>query len=266
MAHEAAVQSPDACLNCGTVLTGRFCSSCGQRAAFHLGAHDLAHDLFHEFLHFDEKILRTLGLLLFSPGALTSEFIEGKRARSIGPIRLYLLASALFFWIVFTFGSSIGKLRVGSESASIGGHEVTTSAPRAAGQKDVHKVAEEFGHAFPKAIFVLMPVVALILWALYFRQQRYYIAHFYFAIHLHSFIFIALSAAALLTATKVVIFKQLAGIFFLWILYYVVAGQKRFYGTRWSGALWRAVAGGVAYLVVFSAMVYGLARLALEMA
>lgn len=265
MAHDIEVPLVNNCLNCGSIVTGRFCSECGQRASFHLGMHDLAHDLFHEFLHFDEKILRTLRLLLFKPGALTTEFIEGKRARSIGPIRLYLLASALFFWIVFTFGSSIGKLTIGGQSAPIGGKEAG-SAPVMAGGKDIHKVAEAFGHAFPKAIFILMPIAALIFWALYRRRQPYYISHLYFAIHLHAFIFITLSAGALMKASGITLLVQLTLPVVLWILYYIVAGQKRFYDVSWPGAIWRGVVGGAVYLAIFTGMVYALARFAMATA
>lgn len=74
---DAAPQT-SACLNCGTDLAGRWCSQCGQRvAALRPSLPELLHDATHELSHLDGKIIRTVGLLLFKPGALTVEFLEG---------------------------------------------------------------------------------------------------------------------------------------------------------------------------------------------
>lgn len=42
---------------------------------------------------------------------------------------------------------------------------------------------------FPKLLFLLLPLFALLLQLLYLRQQRYYLQHFVFALHLHSVFF-----------------------------------------------------------------------------
>ena len=87
-----------ACLNCGTELAGKWCSQCGQRAAEpRPTVHELLHEALDELGHFDSKFLRTAKLLLFKPGALTGEFLHGKRVHYVSPIRLYLICSLLFF-------------------------------------------------------------------------------------------------------------------------------------------------------------------------
>jgi hypothetical protein len=54
------------CPNCGLELTGVYCSNCGQRAVdLRPTLHELLHEAAHEFFHFDGKIVRTIGLLLF---------------------------------------------------------------------------------------------------------------------------------------------------------------------------------------------------------
>ena len=42
----------------------------------------------------------------------------------------------------------------------------------------------------PKVMFLLLPVFALLLEAIYARRRRFYIEHFVFALHVHAFAFI----------------------------------------------------------------------------
>lgn len=98
-----AVPAPpqELCANCGAAVTGRYCGACGQRLEPPL------HTLWHfmsvaaeDVTHADSRIWRTLAALLFRPGFLTAEFIRGRRARYLPPVRLYLVLSVVFFlWL-----------------------------------------------------------------------------------------------------------------------------------------------------------------------
>src|SRR5262252_4987894 len=57
----------------------------------------LSHEALHEFAHVDGKIIQTVKLLVTKPGRLTTEFLAGRRARFISPVRLYLTCSLIFF-------------------------------------------------------------------------------------------------------------------------------------------------------------------------
>src|SRR5439155_1449639 len=57
-------------------------------------------DLLNEFLNWDSKFFTTISLLILKPWRLTNEFLAGKRVRYVNPLRLYLLASILFFFAV----------------------------------------------------------------------------------------------------------------------------------------------------------------------
>ena len=61
-------------------------------------------DLLNEFLNWDSKFFTTIALLILKPWRLTNEFLAGKRVRYVNPLRLYLLASILFFFAV-NFGA-----------------------------------------------------------------------------------------------------------------------------------------------------------------
>ena len=94
------------CLNCGASLIGRYCQDCGQEnvepkvSAWHLIVH-----FFNDVTHFDGKFFKTMKLLLIRPGFLTEEYMRGRRASHINPIRMYLFVSALFFLLFMSFFS-----------------------------------------------------------------------------------------------------------------------------------------------------------------
>ncbi len=103
MSHEKERQEKK-CLNCGTIVHGKFCHKCGQKNIeikenfWHLTTHLVA-DIFH----YDSKFFTTLKYLIFRPGFLTKEYLKGKRASYLHPIKMYVFTSAIFFILFFTF-------------------------------------------------------------------------------------------------------------------------------------------------------------------
>ncbi|WP_284126461.1 DUF3667 domain-containing protein [Parerythrobacter aestuarii] len=92
------------CLNCGAELTGNFCHECGQKAHIHRTISAILHDLIHGVLHLDGKLWRTLPLLMFKPGKLTRDYIEGKRARFVSPMAMFLFSIFLMFAVFQALG------------------------------------------------------------------------------------------------------------------------------------------------------------------
>jgi Protein of unknown function (DUF3667) len=92
---------PTRCENCGAQLQGHWCAQCGQPAIdYRRSFRHVIADLLDEFLNWDSKFFATIALLIFKPWRLTNEFLAGKRVRYANPLRLYLLASILFFFAV----------------------------------------------------------------------------------------------------------------------------------------------------------------------
>src|SRR5687767_9678502 len=88
------------CLNCGAALSGAFCAQCGQRALPpYPTTRELAGDAFQEISGWDGRFALTIRTLLRAPGKLTTEFLTGRRARYISPVRLYLVTSLAYFVI-----------------------------------------------------------------------------------------------------------------------------------------------------------------------
>jgi len=89
------------CENCGAQLIGPHCAQCGQAAIdYRRSFRHVIVDVLDSFLNWDSKFFATLGLLIVKPWQLTNEFLAGKRVRYLHPLRLYLLASILFFFAV----------------------------------------------------------------------------------------------------------------------------------------------------------------------
>jgi hypothetical protein len=89
------------CENCGAQLQGHWCAKCGQPAIdYRRSFRHVIADLLNEFLNWDSKFFATIGLLVVRPWKLTNQFLAGHRVRYVHPLRLYLLASILFFFAV----------------------------------------------------------------------------------------------------------------------------------------------------------------------
>lgn len=89
---------PSLCQNCSAPLTGPFCAACGQHDVdYHRGFHHLFHDLLENVFHFEGKFFVTVAWLLAKPGRITLEFIAGRRASQLNPLRFYIFVSVMFF-------------------------------------------------------------------------------------------------------------------------------------------------------------------------
>ena len=116
------------CENCGAPLTGPYCAQCGQPAIdYHRSFGSLLADAADAFFNLDARFFQSFGLLLFKPWRLTNEFIEGKRARHVHPLRVYLIASVIFF-LVINFLSKDAHLETNA-SDDHSGLSITSASP-----------------------------------------------------------------------------------------------------------------------------------------
>ena len=103
MAHLAT--TPAACANCHYAFVpdepAEFCPRCGQQNHdVNIGFGHVAEEFLEGIFHFDGKVFRTAGLLLFKPGELTRRFLAGHRVPYVPPIRLYVFISFVFFFVL----------------------------------------------------------------------------------------------------------------------------------------------------------------------
>ena len=85
------------CLNCGTAFTGNFCPRCGQSAAVarFTFRHALSKTL--EVWGLGNRSLpRTLWHLIYRPGYMIGDYLEGRQAPYFPPIKMLFLVTAAF--------------------------------------------------------------------------------------------------------------------------------------------------------------------------
>lgn len=88
------------CLNCHHPLdiSDQYCPICSQlNNTKKLAFNDFFNEFFAGIFAYDSRFYRTLGVLLFKPGQISKDYIEGKRVRYANPYKFYLSASILFF-------------------------------------------------------------------------------------------------------------------------------------------------------------------------
>lgn len=84
-------------------MVGKYCHNCGQEniepkeSVWHLLSH-----LFKDITHFDGKFFTSMKDLIWKPGFLSLEYMKGRRAAYLNPIRMYLFTSFIFFLIFFS--------------------------------------------------------------------------------------------------------------------------------------------------------------------
>jgi hypothetical protein len=96
------------CLNCDTVLTGKFCHECGQKADTHriTAKHFIMHDLVHGIWHIDKGIPYTLKQAAIRPGYAIRDYIKGRRVKFYNIFYLMLMVLAFILYLNVFLGIS----------------------------------------------------------------------------------------------------------------------------------------------------------------
>ena len=112
--HHAAGDCP----NCRAVVSGNFCHECGQETVLHPpSTREFLHEFIGHYVALEGKLWKSLLFLLFRPGQLTLEYINGRRVRYIQPLRLYLTFSLIFFAVVKYTGHDEAPAQTGQGRA-----------------------------------------------------------------------------------------------------------------------------------------------------
>ena len=91
------------CPNCGSDQVTRYCASCGQKAgSLHAPISAFVREALDKLFSFDSRVWRSLVALSPHPGSLIVHYWEGRRARFVAPLRLYLFVSFVTFLFLAT--------------------------------------------------------------------------------------------------------------------------------------------------------------------
>ena len=255
------------CENCGAAVAQRYCGACGQRRE------PPVHSLWHftqvateDLTHADSRLWRTLAALLFKPGYLTAQFLAGRRASYLPPVRLYLVLSVLFFiWVSaaqtnlqvvqFDAKPAAGATRVSTPfSPALPGesaqqrserlcHDTVYQGPwqqqlaplvsracRRVVEDSGRSLRESFLHNLPRAMFLFLPLLAGAMMLMYWRPRHYYVEHLLLFVHNHAFAFVVLLLAAALSALLPFTAGWVRFVLWLYMPWYVYRSMRVVYG------------------------------------
>jgi len=100
-AGQAVSTGEGQCLNCGATLCGAYCHDCGQRDIDpRASLWEVLGEFVQESLELDGRLPRTLVPFIFRPGYLAHEFMEGRRQQYTSPVRLYVFAALVSFFLL----------------------------------------------------------------------------------------------------------------------------------------------------------------------
>lgn len=266
------------CLNCGSALTGKFCATCGQRdVPAYPTVREMTADAWHDFSGWDGRLATTLTLLLTGPGLLTLASLQGQRNRYIKPLRLYLAASVLYFFV----RAIVPDAAFFQRETTIPGErdvKIDLSRPGAVGDlsaEDRAELAKNLADApwwakpfieetlrdpaafqqrivenMPRAFFILVPGFAGIL-ALLFRRRRY-MQHLFYALHLFTVAFLALAVGELAKYTGCLgVTAGVQTLAWIAIIVYTLKSLRRVYAEGWPKTLVKAMALAALYMLIW---------------
>ncbi len=98
---EVVMEELPGCSNCGTPMSGKFCHQCGQSSRSMIKFFgEVIKELFDDIVGYDSRLKHSILPLLFKPGKLTLEYINGRRFYYVMPFRLYLITSILSIFVL----------------------------------------------------------------------------------------------------------------------------------------------------------------------
>ncbi|MBI1406952.1 MAG: DUF3667 domain-containing protein [Caulobacter sp.] len=266
------------CANCGTRLAGPYCHQCGQQGHLHNKLGHLLHEFVEGIAHFDGRLWRTLPLLAWRPGRLSRDWIEGKRARYVAPLHIFLFALFLMFTIpTFIHYETSNTVNINGAPVVIdakdreavmkeqreklaalnGKHVGETSGPQRLANQAVDFFDKRAGHwdyyqlkiqsLLYKFGFLMAPISMLILWLVLFYKRGY-------TLYDHATVALyGLGFTALLAAFGRLLPPSIAGVWtFLMMLFipvHAVRHLKVAYAMGWPGAIFTGLVMGLLTLM-----------------
>lgn len=148
------------CLNCGKVVSDKFCSGCGQKADTHRinFKNFIFHDVLHGTFHIDKGILFTAKQALTRPGKAALDYIAGKRKPFYN----------VFYLILITIGLMLFTGHIGD---SLNNQDETITQSKEYINEASRKIDELFDQKNKIIIFLFVPFAALNSFILFRRKK-----------------------------------------------------------------------------------------------
>jgi hypothetical protein len=261
------------CLNCGATVERKFCPECGQENIevqenfFHLVGHFTA-----DYLHYDSKFLKSLKLLIFKPGFLAKQYLEGKRTSYIHPLRLFFFVTIIMVIMGNLYYQKFQKVITGDriviteeDKANATEEEIKKL------ERDEKKIIKSIASGFEKVSyylkyisFFLLPVYALCFKLLYWRKKHFYVDHLVFTLYLQSFVYVVLSVLLIIPLFITTQARDWFDTALVCItIMYLIASLRYVYQQSWIKTIAKAILATLFMLLVSVLVVAGFISVAL---
>lgn len=274
------------CKNCDSELIGEYCHQCGQQDKQYVRSMFAAvGDLFGEIGHWDSRFYRTLVGLMARPGFLSLEFVRGRHASYVPPLRLYFFISLISFLILTSFidfDTIDSSAFTGPEPVAVEGEPEKKLSPKIeigwlsdAEEAEINTklqyladnpkiLVQRLVSLAPQMMLLMLPFWALFLKLIYIFNRHYYLEHLAVALHTHAFLLMSITGLTILSVSMsslttltgnpqfVEIADWLETSILVWMATYMLITQKLFYQQGWWKTLFKFMVCSLAYIVLLS--------------
>lgn len=240
------------CKNCNNDFKGKYCNQCGEKiideTSFSLT--NILAQAFGSITNIDSKLFKTLKLLFFYPGKLTTKFIEGVRVPYMKPFQIFVISNIIFF----IFLSDIDLFRTPSkwffvqDFDGIRVLDIVKQISEESGMKKAQiaiKYDQRSSDLAKGLIVILIPFIALIGKLLNPIKKFEFGKHIVFSTHYFSFVLfmcVVISMIVNISFLKTSKFYYIIPITSIMLIYYIV-GLNKFYQNSWVMSVLKGVAG-----------------------
>lgn len=247
----APESSSGCCDNCGATLQGPFCAACGQKnRPLNPSIRDLIQELGHELTDLDGRVWKSLARLFLSPGYLTSQYFNGRRAQWLPPIRLYLVISLVYFAISSITGEAGPTVNVTITGTSEEDRVAELQRWGFSSDEQLQTAVREAQATWmPRIMFVLLPIFGALVHLGHRRSGRRYPDNLVLSLHVHT----AWFGVFALTGLVAYLLGSDQATYVLGLLALVVAIAYFTLTLRhvFGESLWRATAKGIVICAVY---------------
>ena len=156
-------QQEHICKNCGHSFTGNHCNNCGQKIAHRLDTKHIVHEAVHVFTHADKGIFALIPMVVFRPGTLALQYVQGKRKSYFNIFQYLILVVGIITFIMSKTHYMENVMQTFNPDSAKGSARVLAVQGR---------LMSFIQHYFNIFLFSFLPVFSFFSW-LFFRSKGY---------------------------------------------------------------------------------------------